>query len=135
MSRTWMGRAFSRLPNSLDHRGVSMSHPVEVIAFDVIETLFGTVYLHAAKECGVEPSRVALVAAHAWDTHGAKRAGLGATPGQALPERDGGTGRDRHFVDRGRHSAFGAIRFARVLTIDFDLLRADASAGSGHVAR
>ena len=34
------------------------------------------VYLHAARQCGVEPSRMALVAAHAWDTHGAKRAGL-----------------------------------------------------------
>lgn len=34
------------------------------------------VYLHAASECEVEPSRMALVAAHAWDTHGAKRAGL-----------------------------------------------------------
>lgn len=34
------------------------------------------VYLHAAKQCGVEPSRMALVAAHAWDTHGAKQAGL-----------------------------------------------------------
>ena len=34
------------------------------------------VYLHAARASGVAPSRVALVAAHAWDTHGAKQAGL-----------------------------------------------------------
>ena len=34
------------------------------------------VYRHAARECRVEPSAMALVAAHAWDTHGAKRAGL-----------------------------------------------------------
>lgn len=34
------------------------------------------VYRHAARAVGVEPARVALVAAHAWDTHGAKRAGL-----------------------------------------------------------
>lgn len=34
------------------------------------------VYLHAAKQCGVSPSRMALIAVHAWDTHGAKRAGL-----------------------------------------------------------
>ena len=34
------------------------------------------VYLHAATQCGVERSRMALIAAHAWDTHGAKRAGL-----------------------------------------------------------
>ena len=34
------------------------------------------IYLHAAKLCAVEPERMALVAAHAWDVHGAKRAGL-----------------------------------------------------------
>jgi 2-haloacid dehalogenase len=34
------------------------------------------VYLHAAEVLDVEPSRLALVAAHAWDTHGAARAGL-----------------------------------------------------------
>lgn len=33
-------------------------------------------YLHAATVCGVPPDRMALVAAHAWDTHGAHRAGL-----------------------------------------------------------
>ena len=34
------------------------------------------VYLHAARAIGVEPARLALVAAHAWDVHGAKQAGL-----------------------------------------------------------
>jgi 2-haloacid dehalogenase len=34
------------------------------------------VYLNAARAAGTEPSRVGLVAAHAWDTHGAKLAGL-----------------------------------------------------------
>jgi len=34
------------------------------------------IYLHAAEACGVPPDRVALVAAHSWDTHGAHRAGL-----------------------------------------------------------
>src|ERR671931_431458 len=34
------------------------------------------VYLHAARTIGVEPARVALIAAHAWDVHGAKQAGL-----------------------------------------------------------
>lgn len=34
------------------------------------------VYLRAARAAGVDPSRLALVAAHAWDTHGAKQAGL-----------------------------------------------------------
>lgn len=34
------------------------------------------VYLHAAKVTNVQPVELALVAAHAWDTHGAGRAGL-----------------------------------------------------------
>jgi len=33
-------------------------------------------YLHAAHLCGVPPDRLALVAAHSWDIHGARRAGL-----------------------------------------------------------
>jgi 2-haloacid dehalogenase len=34
------------------------------------------IYRHAAKSTQVPPDRVALVAAHAWDTHGAHQAGL-----------------------------------------------------------
>lgn len=34
------------------------------------------VYLHVAQTLNVEPEELALVAAHAWDTHGAKAAGL-----------------------------------------------------------
>ena len=34
------------------------------------------VYLHAAKVARVAPGELALVAAHAWDVHGASRAGL-----------------------------------------------------------
>jgi 2-haloacid dehalogenase len=34
------------------------------------------VYLWAAGICDVPPDRLALVAAHAWDVHGAQRAGL-----------------------------------------------------------
>lgn len=34
------------------------------------------VYRYAAETCGVGPEQLALVAAHAWDTHGARRAGL-----------------------------------------------------------
>src|SRR5215831_17190055 len=34
------------------------------------------VYRHAASVLGVEPGRLALVAAHAWDCHGASLAGL-----------------------------------------------------------
>jgi 2-haloacid dehalogenase len=34
------------------------------------------IYRHAAHRTQVPPDRVALVAAHAWDTHGAHQAGL-----------------------------------------------------------
>lgn len=34
------------------------------------------VYLHAAKVTGTRPEELALVAAHAWDIHGAAEAGL-----------------------------------------------------------
>lgn len=34
------------------------------------------VYLHCAEAVGVEPGHIALIAAHAWDIHGARRAGL-----------------------------------------------------------
>lgn len=34
------------------------------------------VYLHAARSIGTEPGRIAMIAAHAWDVHGAKRAGF-----------------------------------------------------------
>ena len=36
----------------------------------------GVVYRYAAEVLGVAPDRMALVAAHDWDCHGAKRAGL-----------------------------------------------------------
>jgi 2-haloacid dehalogenase len=38
----------------------------------------GVVYLYAAEVLGVSPDRLALIAAHDWDCHGAKRAGLTA---------------------------------------------------------
>ncbi|MEO5785286.1 MAG: haloacid dehalogenase type II [Casimicrobiaceae bacterium] len=34
------------------------------------------VYRHAATTCGMEPGRMAMVAAHAWDLHGAKQVGF-----------------------------------------------------------
>jgi 2-haloacid dehalogenase len=37
-----------------------------------------TVYRHATGLLGIEPEHMALVAAHAWDVHGAKEAGLSA---------------------------------------------------------
>jgi 2-haloacid dehalogenase len=59
------------------------------------------VYLHAANAAGVEPGRLAMVAAHPWDLHGAKAAGLltawvrrepGAwPPALARPDVDGGS--------------------------------------------
>ena len=36
------------------------------------------VYLHAARSAGAEPASVMLIAAHAWDVHGARNAGLQA---------------------------------------------------------
>ncbi|MCA1692437.1 MAG: HAD-IA family hydrolase [Actinobacteria bacterium] len=33
-------------------------------------------YRHAARVVGIDPSRLALVAVHSWDVHGARRAGL-----------------------------------------------------------
>ena len=33
-------------------------------------------YLHAAAQLGLRPGQLAMVAVHAWDVHGAKRAGL-----------------------------------------------------------
>lgn len=44
------------------------------------------VYLRAAAEAGVEPSALALIAAHAWDCQGAARAGL-VTGWVSRPER------------------------------------------------
>jgi len=34
------------------------------------------VYLHVVREASVDAGRIAMIAAHAWDTHGAKQAGL-----------------------------------------------------------
>ncbi len=48
----------------------------------------GEVYLHATQLAGIVPSEMALVATHAWDVHGAKRAGLTAgfvSRGQIFP--------------------------------------------------
>jgi 2-haloacid dehalogenase len=57
------------------------------------------VYVHAAKVCGVTPAEMALVAAHAWDTHGAKQVGFATawvarrealfTPAMGIPSLSG----------------------------------------------
>lgn len=59
------------------------------------------VYLHAARAAGIAPEQMALVAGHAWDVHGAKRAGLRAAwvkrqdrqfqPAMAVPDVQGET--------------------------------------------
>jgi 2-haloacid dehalogenase len=48
------------------------------------------VYQHAADVLGLPPERVALVAVHAWDCHGAKRAGLTTAWASRLEGRYGG---------------------------------------------
>ena len=59
-------------------RASLMAHVKHVISIDDVQHWkpHREVYLHGAKVVGVEPSRVALVAAHAWDVHGARAAGL-----------------------------------------------------------
>lgn len=67
-----------------------MTRVERVISVDEIKKFKprGEVYLHAAQLAGIVPSEMALVATHAWDVHGAKRAGLTAgfvSRGQAFP--------------------------------------------------
>lgn len=60
-------------------RGAGLDHYVERV-FSVEETgrwkPAPEPYRHTAESLGVEPDRLALVAVHAWDMHGARRAGL-----------------------------------------------------------
>jgi 2-haloacid dehalogenase len=52
----------------------------EVVSVEEVELYkpHPAVYRHAAERLGVEPRHVTLIAAHAWDVVGAKRAGLDA---------------------------------------------------------
>jgi 2-haloacid dehalogenase len=52
----------------------------EVVSVEEIELYkpHPAVYRHAAERLGVEPKRITLIAAHAWDVVGAKAAGLDA---------------------------------------------------------
>lgn len=61
----------------LERAGLS-GHVEKVISIDEVKRWKPApeVYRHAASSVGVAPGRMALVAAHAWDVHGAKRAGL-----------------------------------------------------------
>src|SRR4051794_15533673 len=59
--------------------GAGLDHFVErIVSIDEPESWKprADLYLHAARVAGVEPPRLALVASHAWDCHGAARAGL-----------------------------------------------------------
>lgn len=47
----------------------------------------GAVYLHAARTLGLDPGRVAMVAVHAWDLEGARRAGLATAWASRLERR------------------------------------------------
>ena len=86
----------------LDRAGLA-AHVEKTISIDEVKRWkpAAEVYLHMAKSVGVDPSKVALVAAHAWDVHGAKRAGLRTgwvvrkdkivSPAIALPDAQGNT--------------------------------------------
>jgi 2-haloacid dehalogenase len=52
----------------------------EIVSVEEVELYkpHPAVYRHAAERLGVEPRRITLVAAHAWDVVGAKQAGLDA---------------------------------------------------------
>ncbi|WP_026877153.1 haloacid dehalogenase type II [Jiangella gansuensis] len=60
-------------------RRAGIAHDIEqVLSVDDVQRWKPApqIYLHAAHRTDVVPARVALVAAHAWETHGAHRAGL-----------------------------------------------------------
>ncbi len=61
----------------LDRAGLAgfVQHVVSIAEIRAWKPL-PAIYLHAAKRAGVAPGEMALVATHAWDVHGAKRAGL-----------------------------------------------------------
>jgi 2-haloacid dehalogenase len=55
-------------------------HVAEIVSVEEVELYkpHPAVYKHAAERLGVEPRRITLIAAHAWDIVGAKQAGLDA---------------------------------------------------------
>ncbi|MGY2047940.1 haloacid dehalogenase type II [Methylobacterium sp. JK268] len=71
-------------------RGGLVDHVEMVLSVDQVQRSKprAEVYRHAAQSTGVAPDAVMLVATHAWDTHGAKAAGLRAAfvaRGQTYP--------------------------------------------------
>lgn len=67
-----------RNTNALLHRAGIADDVEQVLSVDDVRRWkpAAAVYRHAVNSTGVPTDRVALVAAHAWDTHGAHRAGL-----------------------------------------------------------
>lgn len=63
---------------ALLHRAGVAEHIEQVLSVDDVRRWKPApeIYRHAASSTGVPPDHVALVAAHAWDTHGAHHAGL-----------------------------------------------------------
>jgi 2-haloacid dehalogenase len=63
----------------LDRAGLE-DRIVELVSVEEVEVYkpHPSVYRHAAERIGVEPRRLTLIAAHAWDVAGAKAAGLDA---------------------------------------------------------
>jgi 2-haloacid dehalogenase len=73
----------------LEHAGLT-SHFERILSADAVRRLkpHPEVYRMAARECGVEPGAIRLVAAHSWDVAGALRVGCAAAfvarPGMTL---------------------------------------------------
>jgi 2-haloacid dehalogenase len=73
----------------LEHAGLAR-HFERILSADAVRRLkpHAEVYHMAARECGVEPGALRLVAAHSWDVAGALRAGCAAAflarPGMVL---------------------------------------------------
>ncbi len=67
----------STATSMLDRTGLAR-YVEHVISSETVRTFkpVRAAYLYACAVCDVEPSRMALVAAHAWDCHGARQAGL-----------------------------------------------------------
>lgn len=90
----------------LEHAGLARYFE-HILSADAVRRLkpHGEVYHMAARECGVEPRAIRLVAAHSWDVAGALRAGCAAAfvarPGMVLDplfERPDVTGPDLRAV-------------------------------------
>lgn len=61
----------------LDRAGIG-AYVERVVSIDAVQRWKPApyIYMHAAELCGVRPDQMALIAAHGWDVHGARRAGL-----------------------------------------------------------